>query len=345
MSRKNNFNLLRIFAALLVAVTHSYAITGHSFLDPLYVLTDAHFYSSTIGLYIFFFTSGYLVTRSAADSATPLIYSQKRILRIYPALICVVFISVFIAGPLLTTLSLKDYLNDTKTYQYLWTATGLKIRFNLPGVFENNKFFMSGFNGSLWSIKLELEMYGLLLIFLVLNIFKNKKILIVFLCSAIILLLLFDVKNQYSFVIPDHKSSLLACAFLFGGIVQTKLFSNKILLMLLLLSTAFITLKIIGLITVDLMIDEVIFFSLITYFIAFSKWFTIILKTDISYGIYIYTFPVQQLFFQLAGFSESVFSNLLLSLCSSAALAFLSWMLVEKPALLYKNHLKKSGTV
>ncbi len=340
MNHKNNFNFLRIFAALLVAVTHSYAITGHGFQEPFYILSNKHFYFSSAGLYIFFFTSGYLVTRSAADSATALLYLQKRVLRIYPALICVVFISVFIAGPLLTTYSIKHFFKDHDSWKYLFTATGLDIRFRLPGVFENNKFSMTGFNGSLWSIKLELEMYGLLFIFLVSKVFKNKRLLIIFLFASIIILLIINLKNQYFLLIPDHKNSLLACTFLFGGIVQTKIFNDRILLYTFIISTIFILLKITGITKLDVLLDEVVFFSLLTYFVAFSKWFTINLKTDISYGVYIYTFPLQQLFFQLSGFTQSVFINLFLSVSCSAILAFISWKFIEKPALRYKTYLK-----
>jgi peptidoglycan/LPS O-acetylase OafA/YrhL len=147
MSHRNNFNLLRIFAAILVAITHSYAITGHAMNEPFYQLTNGYLYFSSLGLYIFFFTSGYLVSQSATNSKTALIYLQKRALRIYPALIIVVLISIFIAGPLLTTFTFKQYFANGDTWKYLWTATGLKIRFRLPGVFEDHQFFMSGFNG------------------------------------------------------------------------------------------------------------------------------------------------------------------------------------------------------
>ena len=98
-------------------------------------------------------------------------------------------------------------------------------------------------------------------------------------------------------------------------------------------------LKITGAMQVNLMLDEVIFFSLATYFIAFTRWFTIRIKNDISYGVYIYTFPMQQLIFQLSGFSQSTFANLLLSLCCSGILGFLSWIYIEKPALKSKTGL------
>ena len=339
MNHRNNFNFLRIFAAVLVAITHSSAITGQAANEPLHQLTKGYFYFSSLGLYIFFFTSGYLVTQSAANSKTSLIYLQKRVLRIYPALITVVLLSVFVAGPLLTSFGLKQYFTDADTWKYLWTATGLKVRFRLPGIFENSKFFMSGFNGSLWSIKLELEMYFLLFILMLLGIFKNIKWLLIVLITSIILLLFLNIKNQYSFIIPDHKNSLLACTFLFGGIMQTGIISKKARLYLFIVSGIFLIAKITGLLRTDIMIDDIIFFSLATYFIALNKKFLLLIKHDISYGIYIYAFPLQQYIFQLVGFKQSTFANLFLSLCCSAIFALCSWIFIEKPALKYKTHL------
>ncbi|MDQ6903452.1 MAG: acyltransferase [Bacteroidota bacterium] len=339
MSHNNNFNFLRIFAAILVCITHSYAITGHALNEPLHQLTQGHFYFSSLGLYIFFFTSGYLVTRSAATTKSPIFYLQKRALRIYPALLIVVIISVFIAGPFLSSYHVSKYFSATETWKYLWTASGLKIRFSLPGVFEDPRFAMKGFNGSLWSIKLELEMYALLFLLMISGVMKSKKILIIIFVTLIIAFIFLNDLGQYSILMPDHKNLLLAVTFLFGGIMQTNFISKKISVYLLTVSGLLLLAKITGIIKVDIMLDEVIFFSLATYFIAFSNWFTIKIKNDISYGVYIYTFPLQQFFFQLFAFSQSPLVNFLLSLCCSGLLAFLSWIYIEKPALKFKSKL------
>ncbi len=339
MSHRNNFNFLRIFAAVLVAVTHSYAITGHAQTEFLHLLTNGNFYLSSIGLYIFFFTSGYLVSLSAANSKSPLIFLKKRVLRIYPALIIVVIVSVFIAGPLLTRFSARQYFTDADTWKYLWTSSGFKIRFRLPGVFEESGFPMTGFNGSLWSIGLELELYTLLFILLLAGIFKNRKWLIVVLIILFGCSLAFINLGRQLAIVPDQKNMLLAAAFLFGALLETGFIPKKYFPYLFLISGLLLVLKISGIISINLLIDEVIFFSLATYFVAFTRRFNILIRNDISYGVYIYTFPLQQLFFQMSGFSQSVLVNLLLSLASSCILAFLSWIYIEKPALRYKTQL------
>ena len=132
---------------------------------------------------------------------------------------------------------------------------------------------------------------------------------------------------------------LLACSFLFGGIMQTKFISKKYAIYLLTGSGTLLFARLTGLIRINIMLDEVIFFSLLTYFIAFSKRFAIRIKEDISYGVYIYTFPLQQFFFQLSGFNQSTLLYLLFSLSCSALLAFLSWIFIEKPSWKYKSYL------
>ncbi|MEO8417016.1 MAG: acyltransferase family protein, partial [Ginsengibacter sp.] len=253
MNHNNNFNFLRIFAAVLVCITHSYAVTGNAISESLHQITNGYFYLSSVGLYIFFFTSGYLVSYSAATSKSPRIYLQKRALRIYPALVIVVLLSVFIAGPLLTTYSSAKYFTAADTWKYLWTATGLRIRFRLPGVFETPLFAMTGFNGSLWSIKLELELYALLLVLMVSGILKKRRLLLTLLSILIIGCVLLNIGSQHFILIPDHKNLLLACSFLFGGIMQTKFISKKYAIYLLTGSGTLLFARLTGLIRINIM--------------------------------------------------------------------------------------------
>ena len=55
------------------------------------------------------------------------------------------------------------------------------------------------------------------------------------------------------------------------------------------------------------------------------------IKYDVSYGIYICSFPVQQLLFQIFGSNLHVLLFIGLSLVIAVAMGFLSYILVEKP--------------
>jgi peptidoglycan/LPS O-acetylase OafA/YrhL len=102
--KDNNFNLIRLIAALAVLVTHSFAIaTGNPELEPL-----RGWLGMTIGDFAvdaFFITSGFLVTASLARRQSGLEFVCARVLRIYPALLVMVALTVFVVGPLLSRLS------------------------------------------------------------------------------------------------------------------------------------------------------------------------------------------------------------------------------------------------
>jgi peptidoglycan/LPS O-acetylase OafA/YrhL len=61
------------------------------------------------------------------------------------------------------------------------------------------------------------------------------------------------------------------------------------------------------------------------------------LENDISYGMYIYAFPVQQVLAMvgLAWLNPAVFA--LTAAAFTAPLAYASWMFIEKPALRFKQ--------
>jgi peptidoglycan/LPS O-acetylase OafA/YrhL len=93
----NNFDLLRLFAALQVIYTHT---IGHLHAPGRPGIVFDVIYSLT-GVAIFFVISGFLVTDSYLRSQTIGIFFGKRALRIYPALIVnliVIELAVYIAG-------------------------------------------------------------------------------------------------------------------------------------------------------------------------------------------------------------------------------------------------------
>ena len=66
---------------------------------------------------------------------------------------------------------------------------------------------------------------------------------------------------------------------------------------------------------------------------------------DLSYGIYIYGWPVEQGVIWLFGGRAAWWQVFLLALPAAAALAFLSWHLVERPALRLKPRARRSPAV
>jgi peptidoglycan/LPS O-acetylase OafA/YrhL len=88
-SRNNNFDVLRLFAALLVLWGHSYPLTADGQDDIFSKSLCGYDAAGGFAVMIFFVISGFLVTKSASERTTA-DYLAARALRILPALACVV---------------------------------------------------------------------------------------------------------------------------------------------------------------------------------------------------------------------------------------------------------------
>ena len=60
-------------------------------------------------------------------------------------------------------------------------------------------------------------------------------------------------------------------------------------------------------------------------------------KNDLSYGVYIYAFPLQQLLVMMGAAPLGIVGNTLIATVLSLGMAYLSWRFVEKPALAWKG--------
>lgn len=152
------FDLLRLIAAVLVLVQHSYALTGAWEGEWMVRLSGQQLSCGMVGVGLFFVISGYLVEQSRERQPDLLNFLRARALRIFPALMLVVLVAALIFGPLWTTLSLRDYFSDSQTWWYLLNVKLFPMQDSLPGVFKEN-FIRNAVNGSLWTLPYEVMCY------------------------------------------------------------------------------------------------------------------------------------------------------------------------------------------
>lgn len=101
--RDNNFNLLRILAALGVLVSHAYPISlGFGTPEPLSAVLGG-VTLGTVSVMIFFSISGFFITRSFAGRTSVARFLQARCLRLFPALVVVLITTLLVGGIWLTT--------------------------------------------------------------------------------------------------------------------------------------------------------------------------------------------------------------------------------------------------
>jgi peptidoglycan/LPS O-acetylase OafA/YrhL len=337
--RDNNFNLIRIIAALAVLVTHSFALAiGTSHAEPL-------LFGMTLGgiaVHIFFITSGFLVTSSLLNRQSTIEFIWARALRIFPALLVMLFLTVFVLGVLLTSLPISVYFSSPKTYIYLVKCSTLIIGIAhvLPGVFDSNPY-KSDVNGSLWTMTFEVYMYALLSgVWFALRITPKlrlttfKIIIVAFALMAGIYIL---ASHFYNFLPTSNFESLFFMFFVGATfyILREYIVLSHWLFWFSVLALSFAT----G--------NNDAFFVVYLFTLAYILFCLAYLPSglirrynklgDYSYGIYIYAFPVQQSIAALIP-GVSVLQMILISAAATILLAILSWHHVERRALGLKAH-------
>lgn len=342
----NNFNFLRLLFASFVVISHSYALTGLDE-DFVFFLSDGQASLSTLGVHGFMTISGYLIFKSYLRSGSFINYLLKRLLRIVPALIVVIFITAFIVGPFFSILSFKDYFSNVDTYKYLiFNSTGLLrggMSYVLPGVFLNNPYKVA-VNGCLWTIPYEFFFYLLLGSFFLIR--KDKRILFIILLSIFIFFF-------FSYILVS-KEDLLTLKWP----IPYTAFSIYFLLELGLFFVAGCLLTYINLkekLYVPIFFGALLLFSVSILFSVFnifqfaifpigiiafanintSKFSSLEKIGDLSYGVYLSGFVIQQMLASI--FQINYILMILLSLPLSLCFGYLSWHFVEKKALALKD--------
>lgn len=331
-AHNNNFDFLRLLFASFVIFTHAFALLGHLKSDPFYTLS--HRVLSEVGVCGFFSISGYLIHQSLERSSSWLSFIRKRAIRIFPGLAVAVLFSALVLGLAVTTLPRATYLGQKNTWLYIADNLLLIPRhLTLPGVFEHN--FEPAVNGSLWTLRYEVFFYVLLsLLFRASAAVKKVVLPLLFL-----LLLTGYILIHYRWIsLPDNWFKFLlyignlgsyfmggALLSLYSGWVQ----QNKKTL-LLLSGIVFVSslciwqrqLEIPGLIAFPVMVIT----SGLHYTPAlqFSRY-----TGDISYGTYIYAYPLQQALIVWLQ-PQGAWVLMLASFPLAWVAGLLSWHFVEK---------------
>lgn len=323
---RNNFNLMRLVAAWMVIYGHASAITGVPFTDAFGWTTQLRG-AGAVAVDLFFVVSGFLIAASLERNNVRG-YLVSRGLRILPALIVCAALTTFVLGPLLTTA--VDYWSQPQTWGYFAVNASLLLsRFHLPGVFETHP--LSVINGSLWTLPNEAKLYVLLMIAWLIGVLTPRRYTPLW---ALTLLTGYALAWHY-WPLPDHIQKYGECTAFF--ITGTLLWVNRDRLRLsgwivLALLAAFALLR-------GTTWSHLPYFALLTYgtlYLALRPKLPLIRHTDLSYGLYLYGWPAQQLAWMLP-MGKTIPGNIVIATGLALTLAALSWFLVEKPALRLKR--------
>ena len=327
---KNSLDLLRLIAALMVLYSHQYALLGLS--EPLFLATTSF---GTAGVSIFFFLSGCLVWTSWNRDPHVTRFVQRRALRILPALLVVCAASVLVLGPWLTRLTLAEYFSSPQTWRYGWTL-GMSTSKTLPGVFQGNPLTFA-VNGSLWTLPVEMLCYATVASVGVLAaVFQASRGLVTGLClwGTVLMASIGARALGTHFQIHLDMVAMFWWGVIYGHYRSAALIRRDWVLIGAALA-GFALLVPQGLERTGMLMCAG---ALVHLAMRVSVGARLTGPAgDLSYGVYILAFPVQQWVVQESrthGWTVGV--CLLISTGVTLLLAYFSWHLIEKNALRFK---------
>ncbi|WP_333677094.1 acyltransferase [Dyella sp.] len=335
VGRENNLNMIRLLAASLVLYSHSFALVrkgasqvgGGEAIGTLLGSQDG----GSIAVNAFFLISGFLVTGSLLKRNDLMFYIRARMLRLFPALFVSLVLTIFVLGPLVSTLRAAEYLSSGQTYRFLLNNLSLwRADYLLPGVFQDQP--NTSPNGSLWTLPMEGRMYLLVATIWLLRGFSARWLFNLVAIFGLIFTISWPQINP--FILDQRECFIVAAFFLVGMLVYVNMDILPInggiaafLFLLCLLAH--------GQSSFDVMFGVALAYGV--FWLGFSPKIGFFNRIgDYSYGIYVYAFPIQQLYVHFFGEISSL-KLFALSMPTTLLVAMASWHYLEKPALSLKR--------
>ena len=333
-SSSNNFDLIRLLAALQVAIKHALVHLGLDgpWADALGIFP---------GVPIFFFISGFLIFQSYQNGSSLYQFSINRVLRIYPALIVCFLVSI-------TLVVCTGYLHwrDLITLPFLlWAAAQLSF-LQIYNTDLLRGFGVGALNGSLWTVAVELQFYLLTPLLAWLTLRRDWLWALIIALGIVANLTLGLGSDGFAAKLFSVSFPPWFYMFVLGAWLSTRQDWQKRLLHL---SPAYFLAgySVVALLGwqagVRIHGNEInplsyLLLAALIFRLAYSRpklSDRILRRNDISYGVYIYHMPVLNLFV-FYGMSGSLWWVLAATLIT-VTFALASWRFVERPALRLKK--------
>lgn len=339
MSYKTDFSnniitLMRLICAIVVLVSHLDWIAGNP--------TDSFRRFGFYAVAIFFGLSGFLLTDTILRNGANTVFIRNRVLRIFPGFIGVLFVTSLFFAPLFQMIKNREF-------EYFFT------RDNLFYVFRNITTFIlqpdintsleasnvRNWNPPLWTLSYELFCYFILFILVKVLGTRYASYINVLLPALIAMYLLGGFSIIY---LPSRIDMAIyyASFFFLGSFLYLRKVQDKFDLFIVLFFTSLLSFLIPR--NSDTVFFDIrdfvlgLFLVPLTLFLAFNLNISTRLRNDYSFGIYIYSAPVSQLLvFNLNAMRLNWIIYLICTLGVTLIFAWLSWHLIEKPALKFKK--------
>lgn len=335
--RDNAFDSIRLFAAASVIVSHSFVLTAGTIdAEPLFSLTGGRSSIGSAAVAAFFIVSGYLISMSFDRAHTWTGFALNRTLRIVPALWVCVLATVLVLGPCVTTCSsLRGYFGGKETIEFISHLIFLGRGYSLSGVFDSHPY-SGAVNGSLWTLRYEIGCYVAGTLLLIMGRLRTVCVGLAWLMT-VVAGQHFDPGDMKG--VSYHLVTFGSLFRFYGGGMLCFLLRNHIVL-----DRRFVWFAIAAVVVsaqtrfFDATLASAGAIAVISFaYLAPQSVKTSIGGNDISYGLYIYAFPVQQLLVPVSLATPFPWAtNMILAMIITSGVASVSWRFIEKPAMKYR---------
>jgi peptidoglycan/LPS O-acetylase OafA/YrhL len=328
----NNFGALRLVFAVLVILSHSPVLVDGDGSREILLRIFGTISLGEIGVDGFFLISGYLITKSFMGSSTYGEYFLKRVLRIYPGYVVAYLLCVFALGPFVGVRIAE--LSDGTVLREI-------VSLSMPGVqgvFPGSPY--PALNGSMWTIAYEFRCYLLVMVAGIIGLLSRRSVVAFLTISALVLSaahpkILSHIPAGLKLFVGE-PDILITFSGVFGCGALHYLYRDRIRYDWRLAVLAALGMIALMFWSVTAEAAFAIFGGYIVFWFAFNvhspSLAAIGRKVDISYGVYLYAWPVQKLliWWNPAISPWWVFTG---ATVIASLLALGSWRLVEKPFL------------
>ena len=252
-------------------------------------------------------------------------FLAKRALRIFPGLFAALIVSAFAIGASVTTLPLSEYFRRPEIYGYVVLNTLLNLSIHeLPGVlFVDNPVGLE-INGSLWTLRYEFMMYLMVMALGLLRLLRPRVLLgVLALGLAYPHVAALEFLDAFGWLLPFFAVGMVLYTLRDSGI-----FDGRIALAALAGLVLSVPLR---------QFNELfaLFGGYLALYLALDRRLPVLPATrfgDLSYGLYIYGWPIEVLVMFASGGRVTWWQLFLIALPLAALAACLSWRFVEAPA-------------
>jgi peptidoglycan/LPS O-acetylase OafA/YrhL len=355
-SRNNALNAWRITLAIGVILCHTFPLTGREVSNPA-----VHQLLANVWVDGFFAMSGFLITSSWLNNPRTRDYFVARCLRILPGLWFCLIVTAFVIAPIGVAIqggsAAKLLLSPAPILYVLKNSAVAWLQPDIAGT-PNGVPWAHGWDGSLWTLLWEVLCYIAIFGLGIFGLLKRRWPIVVAMALALACAALLPPQSAFevdagaatqqqavdgatALTLVGVVAARFAVMFLAGALLYQ--FRSVIPARWWMVAVSFCVVLATALLPDYRLVGAIPLAYAIIVSGALIHNKRLRLRTDLSYGVYIYAFPVQQLLVICGLGMLNPFLFALIATIATLPLAALSWFAIEKPALSLRSRLKRKA--